>query len=189
MAGVVPVVPPLTGCMDGKLDVETTQFVTFDELCNHDPEKKSFFDELDKKDRRYFLIDCHCHVMLELNIEAASYVWQSYEAPRGGFAYKLAFDFGRRLPRMNLKKVINVESCTVNICSRDFARGVTVDLVNNQVTYVNDALWVSKGEGCEEAAKDILAIVKWLVDDKKFKLAVSGGESYYRELDGFLGGK
>ena len=38
MAGVIPVVPPRTGSMQGKLDVETERFVTFDELCSHMPQ-------------------------------------------------------------------------------------------------------------------------------------------------------
>ena len=189
MAGVVPVVPPRTGSMEGKLDVETERFVTFDELCTHLPQAKAFFDELDKKGRLFFFVDCHCRVVLELEVDSAPYTWQTYEAPRGGYAYRLAFDFGRRLPKLNLKKIVSLERCVINICSRDYARGVTVDLTKNEVTYVHDSLWVSRGEGCAEEAKDVLNILQWLVEDKKFKLAVSGGESYYRELVALLGGK
>ena len=189
MAGVVPVVPPRSGIMDGKLDVQTERFVTFDELYTHLPQARAFFDELDQKGRTFFFIDCHCKVMLELEIDSAPYNWQMYEAPRGGYAYKLAFDFGRCLPNLNLKKIISLERCVVNICSRDYARAITVDLTENTVTYVHDSPWASRGEGYTEAAKDVLNILKWLVEDKKFKLDVSGGESYYRELKALLGGK
>ena len=189
MAGVIPIVPPRTGSMTGKLDVETERFVTFDELYKHLPRAKAFFDELEKKGRTFFFIDCHCKVVLETELESAVYVWQMYEAPRGGYAYKLAFDFGRRLPKLNLKKIVSLERCVVNICSRDYARGVTIDLTKNEITYVHDSLWVSRGEGCAEEAKDVLEILRWLVEDKKYKIAVSGGERHYRDLVSLLGGK
>jgi len=189
MAGVVPVIPPRTGLMEGKLDVETERFVTFEELCTHQPSAKEFFGELDAKGRPFLLIDCHCRVVLELEVALAPYSWQTYEAPRGGYAYKLAFDFGRRLPALRLKKIVDLERCMVNICSRHFARGITIDLTKNEVSYVHDSLWVSKGVGCAEEAKDVLDILRWLVDEKKFKLAVSGGESYYRELIAIMGGE
>jgi hypothetical protein len=189
MAGVIPIVPPHTGSMTGKLDVETERFVTFDELCKHLPQAKAFFDELEKKGRTFFFIDCHCKVVQEMELESALYVWQMYEAPRGGFAYKLAFDFGRRLPKLNLKKIVSLERCLVNICSKDYARGVTIDLTRNQITYVHESLWLSQGKGCAEEAKDVLTILQWLVEEKKFKLAISDGESHYRELVALMGGK
>ena len=189
MAGVVPVVPPRTGSMQGKLDIETERFVTFDELCAHLPQLKAFFDELEKKGRRFLLVDCHCKIVLELELDSAPYTWQTYEAPRGGFAYTLTFDFGRCLPKLNLKKIKSLENCVVNICSRNYARGVTVDLKNNQVTYVHDSLWGLKGKGLTEDAKDILAILRWLIEQKKFKFGISGGESHYRKLAALPGGK
>jgi hypothetical protein len=189
MAGVVPVVPPRTGSMLGKLDVETERFVTFDELCSHMPKIKKFFDELENQKRRFLLIDCQCKVVLELELDAAPYSWQTYEAPRGGFAYTLAFDFGRCLPKLNLKKIKSLENCVINICSKDYARGVTVDLTANCVTYVHESLWASKGKGCIEEAKDVLKILKWLIEEKKFSFAVDGGESHYRKLLASIGGK
>jgi hypothetical protein len=189
MAGVIPIVPPRTGTMVGKLDVETERFVTFDEACAHLPEVKAFFDELDRKGWSFLLIDCNCRVIMELDIASAPYVWQSYEAPRGGFAYKLAFDFGRSLPKLSLKKIVSFDRCVVNIRSRDYARGVTIDLTKKEITYVNESLWVSRGEGCAEKAKGVLEILRWLAEDKKYRIAASGGEKHYRDLVSLLGGK
>lgn len=189
MAGVVPIVPPRTGTMGGKLQVETNRFITFDELCSHVPHIKAFFDELDKKDFKYLLIDSHGRAVMEIDIEAASYIWQSYEAPRGGFAYKLDFDFGRRLPRMNLKSIISLENCIINIRTKDFPRGVTVDLIKNEITYVHDSLWVLKGEGCSKEAREVLRVLNWLISDKKLKIAAPGGEKHYKELAALMGGK
>jgi hypothetical protein len=188
MAGVVPVVPPRTGSMNGKLYVETERFLTFDELYTHVSKYKTFFDELDKKGLRYLLIDSYSRVSMELDIVNAPYTWQSYEAPRGGFAYKLNFDFGRRLPMLNLFKVISLDRCIINICSQDYARAVTIDLIKNEVTYVHDSLWILKGEGYPREARDVLSILSWLIEGKKFKLTVSGGEKYYRELVTLVGG-
>ena len=182
MAGVVPVVPPRTGCMDGKLGVQTERFITLDELLTHLPTAKAFLDELSKRGWRYYFIDGYGKVMLEMEVDSAAYTWQTHEHPRGGFAYNLSMDFGRRLPKVQLKSIINLDRFIVNICSKDYPRGVTVDLTKNEVTYVHDSLWVLKGEGCTEEAKDVLKILQWLIEEKKFKLAVSGGEKYYREL-------
>ena len=189
MAGVVPVVPPRTGCMDGKLEVRTERFITLDELYTHLPTARAFLDELSKRGWRYYFIDGYGKVVMELKVDSSQYTWQTYEHPRGGFAYNLSFDFGRRLPKLQLKSIIKVDRFVVNICSKDYPRGVTVDLTKNEVTYVHESLWVSKGDGCTEEAKDVLKILQWLIEEKKFKLAVSGGEKYYRELATLLGRK
>jgi hypothetical protein len=189
MAGVVPIVPPRTGTMGGKLQVETERFVTVDELYYHVIDFKNFIDELDKKGLKYLLIDCHGKVVMEIAIEAAPYIWQSYEAPRGGFAYKLDFDFGRRLPRMGLKSVISLENCIINIRTKDFARAITIDLVKKSVTYVHDSLWVLQGQDCARESQEVLKVLHWLVKNKRFTLEVSGGESHYRKLVALMGGK
>jgi hypothetical protein len=189
MAGVVPIVPPRTGFMAGKLEVETERFITFAELCVHVPHVKAFVAELDKQGWRYLLIDAHGKVVMELELAAAPYNWQSYEAPRGGFAYKLAFDFGRQLPRLILKRILGLDNCILNISSRDYARAVTVDLTKNEITYVHDALWVARGEGYAREANEVLKILRWLVEEKHYQLAISGGVSYYQELTARLGGK
>ncbi len=189
MAGVVPIVPPRTGSMTGKLEVESERFITFDELLAHIPQVKAFLGELNKKGLRSLLIDAHGRVVMELEINSAPYSWQMYEAPRGGFAYKLGFDFGRSLPKLSLKRIVNLDNCILNICSRDFARAITVELVSNEITYVHDSLWVSKGEGCAKEAQDVFKILRWLLEEKKLKLAVTGGVDYYRELVTLMGEK
>jgi len=189
MAGVVPVVPPRTGCMDGKLEVQTERFITLDELLTHLPTARAFLDELPEKGWRYYFIDGYGKLVMEIPIDQAAYSWQTYEHPRGGFAYNLSMDFGRRLPKLQLKSIIDVYRFIVNICSKDYPRGVTIDLTKNEATYVHESLWVSKGEGCTEEARDILKILQWLVEEKQFKLTVSGGERYYKELVTLLGQK
>ena len=89
---------------------------------------------------------------------------------------------------LRLKKIDNVHRFIVNICSKTYPRGVTIDLAKNEITYVHDSLWVLKGEGCIEDAKDILNILQWLIEEKKFKLAVDNAERY-QELVTLLGGK
>ncbi|MDP2916462.1 MAG: hypothetical protein Q8O16_00870 [Dehalococcoidia bacterium] len=189
MAGVVAVLPPRTGCMNGKLEVQTQRFITVDELRTHLPSARAFLDEVTKKGRRYLFIDGFGEVLMEVDIEAAEYKWQTSEHPRGGFAYSLSMDFGRRLPKVRLKEIVNVDRFIVNICSKDYPRGVTVDLIKSEVTYVHDCLWVTKGKGCAAEAKDVLKILKWLVEDKKFKLAADGGKRRYQQLVALLGGK
>jgi len=186
MAGVVPILPPRTGCMNGKLEVEAERFITLDELRKNLPAATAFLDELSEMGRRYYFIDAYGRVLMELDIEATEYKWQTNEHARGGFAYNLFLDFGRRLPRVQLKEIISLDRFVVNICGKDHPRVVTVDLTKNEVTYVHDCLWVAKGKGYTKEAKDVLKILQWLIEEKKFKLAVSGGKKYYRELVALL---
>ncbi|GAH61419.1 unnamed protein product, partial [marine sediment metagenome] len=144
---------------------------------------------LSERGWRYYFIDGYGKVILEMGIDSSPYTWQTHEHPRGGFTYTLSMDFGRRLPKLQLKSIIDLHRFIVNICSKDYPRGVTVDLTKNEVTYVHESLWVSKGEGCTEGAKDVLKILQWLIEEKKFKFAIDGGEKYYRELVTLLGKK
>jgi hypothetical protein len=189
MAGVVPILPPRTGNIAGKLDIQAERSITLDELLTHFTSSKTFLNELTDKGWKYHFIDGYGKVALELILDSYQYNWQTYEHPRGGFAYKLELDFERRLPKLQLISIIRLDKFVVNICSRDYPRGVTIDLLKNEVTYVHDSLWILKGKDCIEEAKDVLKILEWLVEEKKFNLAVDGGESYYRKLITALGGK
>ena len=189
MAGVVPILPPRAGNIAGKLVIATERSITLDELRAHIPAAKTFLDELSAKGWKYYFIDGYGRVELEINLDSYPYHWQTYEHPRGGFAYKLMLDFERRLPKLQLTSIIRLDKFVVNICSKDYPRGVTIDLLKNEITYVHDSLWIARGDGCNEEAKDVLTILTWLVDGKKFKIAISGGESHYRELVTALGGK
>ena len=188
MAGVAPIVPPRSGSTDGKLEIQTERFITPDELIAYSLTAKAFIDELSERGWRYYFIDSHGKVALELGIDSAAYTFQTYEHPRGGFAYALSMDFGRRLPKLQLKNIIDLDRFVLNICSKDYPRGVTIDLIKNEITYVHESLWVSKGEGCTEEARDVLKILQWLIEEKEFKLAVGDGEKY-RELVNLLGEK
>ena len=182
MAGVVPVVPPRTGCINGKLEVQTERFITFDELIKHFPATAAFFKELTKMGRHYYLIDGHGTVILEMDVAAAEYKWQTQEHPRGGFAYNLLIDFGRQLPIVNVKRIVSLDRFVVNICSKDYSRGITIDLKNNHITYVHDSLWSPTGNKMTKDAKDVLKILQWLIEKKKFKLEMKGGPERYRKL-------
>ncbi len=187
MAGITPLVPPRTGVVDGKLEVKTETLLTLDEVLTYRPAAQAFLDELSEKGWRYYFIECYGTVLKEMVI-SAPYTFLVGEHLRGGFTYKLTVDFGRAIPDALLKDVISLDRFIVNICSLDYTRGVTIDLVKNEVTYVHESLWVLKGEGCTEEAKDVLKILQWLIEEKKFKLAVGDGKRY-RELVELVGGK
>ena len=189
MAGVVPVVPPRTGCLNGRLEVRTERFITIDELLKHYPAKKAFLDELTGMGRRYYLIDGHGTVVLEMELASAAYQWQTQEHPRGGFAYNLSIEFGRQLPKLEAKSIAQLDRFIVNICSKDYSRAVTVDLKNNEISYVHDSLWETKGSTLSAEARDVLAILQWLIEKKKFKLTASGGMPRYRKLAELSGRK
>ena len=182
MAGVVPLIPPRSGSTDGKLDIKVEKFIPLDELLKLLPTAKAFFNELSKKGWRYLFIDGYGMGLWELEVPSSPYAFQVNEHPRGGFAYKLAIDFGRRLPKFRLKDIVNLQRFVVNISSQYYPRAVTIDLINNKITYVHESLWALRGKGCREEAKDVLKVLQWLIEEKKFKLEESGGTKKYQEL-------
>jgi len=187
MAGITPLVPPRTGIVDGKLEIKTGASLTLDELLTYRPTAEAFLNELSEKGWRYYFIDGYGTVLKEMEI-SAPYTFLASEHPRGGLTYTLSVDFGRAIPNALLKDIISLDRFVVNICSQDYPRGVTVDLTKNEVTYVHESLWVLKGKGCTEEAKDVLKILQWLIEEKKFKLAVGDGKRY-RELVTLFSGK
>ncbi len=189
MAGVIPIIPPRTGNIAGKLVLEAEKSIALDELLAHVSSAKKFLDELSAEGWKYHFIDGYGKVVFEFNLDSYPYNWQTYEHPRGGFAYKLILDFERRLPKLQLVSIIRVDRFIVNILSKDYPRAVTVDLLKNEIVYVHDSLWVAGGDSCYEEAKDVLKILVWLVDTKKFNITVSGGKDRYKELVTALGGK
>ena len=188
MAGITPLVPPRTGVVDGKLEIKTEASLTLNELLTYRPAAEAFLDELSERGWRYYFIDGYGTVLKEMEI-SSPYTFLVQEHPRGGLTYTLTIDFGRAIPNAVLKDIISLDRFIVNICSQHYPRGVTVDLTKNEVTYVHESLWVSKGEGCKEEARDVLKMLQWLIEEKKFKLGMSDGEKYYRELVTLLGGK
>jgi hypothetical protein len=188
MAGIVPIVPPPKGVMGGKLRVNSTRFLTVNELRDHSGTVKNILNELEKKGWRFLLIDAHGVVTMEMDIEDANYVWQAYEAPRGGFAYTLNFDFGRRIPRLSLVQVVKLESCVINIRSQEYHRAVTVDLVTNEITYVHESLWEAKGKAVQKDACNVFEILKWLIEEKRFNFKEKDGKTHYQKLVKMMGG-
>jgi hypothetical protein len=182
MAGVTPILPPRTGCINGKLEVETDRFIILDELLTSLPAMKTFFSELTRMGWSYFFIEGYGTVVLEIEIAETDYKWLAQEHPRGGFAYNLALEFGRRLPKIGFKNISRLNRFIINICSKDHARGVTADLKSKKVTFIHDSLWGLKSGKITREAKDILEIVRWLIEEKKFKLEVSGGMEHFHKL-------
>ena len=188
MGAVIFPAIPMTGSVDGKLDIRVEKFLTLDELLTHLPAAKAFLDELSKKGWRYYFIEGYGTVVMQLEMVSSPYAAQVKEHPRGGLSYSMSLDFGRSTPRLKLAGIIEVQRFIVNICSKYYPRGVAIDMAKNEVTYVQESLWVSKGKKVKEDAKDILDILQWLIKEKKFKLGVSEDKKY-QELVTLLGGK
>lgn len=186
-AGITVVVPPSSGIVSGKLGIETEASLTFDELVTHLPDTKAFFGELTKRGWRYYFIDGYATVIQEVEV-SSPYRFLREGHPYGGSMYTLSIEFGRRLPQVLVKSIIKLDGFVVNIASADHVRAVTIDLAKNEVTYVHDSLWVLKGKGCEKEARDVLKILKWLIEERNFKLGV-GDDDRYRELVTILGRK
>ena len=182
-----PAIPSL-GSVDGRLDIRVEKFLTLDELLKHVPTAQAFLDELSKRGWRYHFIEGYGMVVMQLEMVSSQYAAQVKEHPRGGLSYALSLDFGRTAPRLRLGCIINLQRFVVNICSKYYPRAVTIDLTKNEITYVHESLWASKREEVKEEAKEILELLQWLIEEKKFKLGVGDGKRY-KELVALLGGE
>lgn len=182
-----PAIPSL-GSVDGRLDIRVEKSLTLDELLKHLPSAQAFLDELSKRGWRYYFIDGYGTVVMQLEMVSSPYTAQVKEHPRGGLSYALSLDFGRTVPRLRLGSIINLQRFVVNICSKYYPRAVTIELSKNEVTYVHESLRVSKGAKVKEEAKDILELLKWLIEEKKFELGLRDGKRH-EELAALLGGK
>lgn len=181
MGAVIFPAIPMTGSVDGKLDIRVEKFLTLDELLTHLPAAKAFLDELSKRGWRYYFIEGYGTVVMQLDMVSSPYAAHVKEHPRGGLSYSMSLDFGRSTPRLKLGGIIDLQRFIVNICSKYYPRAVTVDLTKNEITYVHESLWVSKGE----KDKDVLKLLRWLIEEKKFKLGVGDGDRY-KELVALL---
>lgn len=181
MAGITPLVPPRTGIVDGKLEIKTDTFLTFDELLKHRPQFEAFLEEISGKGWRYLYIEGFGTVIKEMNV-SAPYKFMVGEHPQGGMTYNMTLDFGRAIPDARLKKVISLDRFIINISSKHYPRAVTVDLTKNDITYVHESLQASKKEDYGEEAKGVLAILRWLVEEKKFNLK-AGDDIKNRKLE------
>lgn len=188
MAGVVPIVPPTTGVLEGKLSIQVEKFLALDDIIAHVDSARFFLDEVTQKSWKYLFIDGYGLAVMELEVGSSPYRFKLDEHPHGGFTYAISVDFGRRLPRMQIKDIVNLQRFTLNICSRQFSRAVTIDLTTNEITYVHDSLWTLKGKGCYEEAKEVFEILNWLIEKKNFKLA-TGDVERYPEVVAMFGGK
>ena len=188
MAGNTSSAPSGNAFADGKLTIQLEKSLTLGELLAYLPEAQVLLDEILKKGWRYYFIEGYGTAIQELGINRSQYRLQTKEHLRGGLTYMFLIDFGRAIPKPQLKGISNLQRFIVNICGKYYPRSVTIDIAKNEVTYVHDSLWGYKGEQGEEEAKDILNILRWLIEEKKFKLGVNYGERY-QELVKLLRGK
>lgn len=188
MAGNTSSAPSGNAFADGKLTIQLEKSLTLGELLAYLPEAQVLLDEILKKGWRYYFIEGYGTAIQELGINRSPYRLQTKEHLRGGLTYMFLIDFGRAIPKPQLKGISNLQRFIVNICGKYYPRSVTIDIAKNEVTYVHDSLWGYKGEQGEEEAEDILNILRWLIEEKKFKLGVNDGERY-QELVKLLRGK
>jgi len=180
-----PAIPSL-GSVDGRLDIRVEKYLTLGELLAHLPTAKLFLEELSGKGWRYYFIDGYGTAVMQMEMVSSPYSAQVKEHPRGGLNFSLSLDFGRSVPQLQLGRIIELERFIVNICSKYYPRAVTVDLSRSDITYVNESLMASKQDEDKEDTEDILELLRWLIEEKEFKLAIGDNERY-KELVALLG--
>ena len=188
MAGTASSSSSAKANINGILDILVEKSLTLGELIDYLPDAKALLDEITRKGWKYYFIEGYGTALMEMQIYSLPYNLKKQEHLRGGHTYTLMIDFGRVIPSPQLKGINDTQKFVVNICGKYYPRSVTIDLVKNEVTCVHDALWEFKGGQGREEAEDVLKILQWLVEEKKFKLA-SGDVKRYRELVALLGGK
>ncbi|MFC1971284.1 hypothetical protein ACFLV0_05100 [Chloroflexota bacterium] len=174
--------------INGVLDILVEKSLTIGELIAYLPDAKAVLDEITRKGWKYYFIEGYGTALMEIQICSLPYSLKKQEHLRGGHTYALMIDFGRVIPTPHLKGVSDAQKFVVNVCGKYYPRSATIDLVNQEISFIHEAFWEFKGGQGREEAEDVLKILQWLIEEKKFKLA-SGDVKRYRELAALLGGK
>ncbi len=180
----LPTIFHLKGKAKGKLTLEYTGKLNPEEVLKTFPEFREALNEIKSKGWRYVYIEITGKSFIEL--EVADYPCRiiPYGVWAGANAFTLDIDLGRKLPEV---KVGEVEQFRINIASKTFPRAATVDLAKKVITYIEEGFWNWRNEWKDDEsklqpAKEVYEIVKWLIEEKKFKLHENYQEARFQEL-------
>jgi hypothetical protein len=180
----LPTILHMKGVARGRLTIEYTGRLIPEEVLKTFTEYKEMLNEIKEKGWRYIYIEITGKSLMELEVTDYPCKIIPYGVWAGADAFTLDIDLGRRLPEV---RVGEVEQFRINIATKSFPRAVTVDLAKQVITYVEENFWNWKDEWKDDQsrlqpAKEVYEVVKWLIEERKFKLHENYQIEKYQEI-------
>ncbi|MBS7654642.1 MAG: hypothetical protein QXO01_03305 [Nitrososphaerota archaeon] len=158
---------------NGKLTLEYDGRLTPELVLKNFLEYKSILDEITLKGWKYLYIEMTGKYFVELEFSGQPSRIIPYAADwftKGRFSIDV--ELGKPFPEVKIKEV---DEFHINISTKSFPRSVTVELVKQIITYVENTFWDWMDEWMEDKEKlskafEVYEVVRWLMEEKKFKL-------------------
>jgi len=176
-------IPMEKGVLKGRLVLKCPGRAPLAEIMKLRPDIESFLRELESRGWMHFYVDHQASLVGELEFSGADYQILSWSMLKG--PYSMVVDLSKSFPHIT---GIELEKLVYNVYSRNtFPRAITIDIEKKLITYVNDVLW-NWQEGWEKdstktsKAIEILDLLRWLIEEKNFKLSENYNEERYLQL-------
>jgi hypothetical protein len=181
------------GRASGKLRFESSGRLAADVILAFHPELKSFLDEVVRQGWKFLYIDTKATALAETEVQGVPYsIYSAFDDGGHGMGpsgYVIQLQVGPTLPK--IVAVSSVEEFRINVSTKDYPRAATVDISNGTVLYIHDAFWRwergwEQDERKLSSAKEVYAVAKWLLEEKKLKLSQPFELKRYEEISALL---
>ena len=191
---------PPNGEAKGSLSLTSTGSIAPEDIVKFHPEIREHLDGIVKQGWRYQHVEARGTAVSEVSPDGSAY-WlgaapafmRLAKATMAGTIakteYGLVVYFGTKPPEV--QAVPEVLDFRIAISSKNFPSAAAVELVKGDVYYLQDSFWKwEKGWETDPKkvadAREVYAVARWLLEDRKFKLAEGLKPERYQELAGIL---
>ncbi|MEM3398251.1 MAG: hypothetical protein QXQ84_04205 [Nitrososphaerota archaeon] len=176
------------GLANGKITVEFSGKISPEAALEACPEFKNMLSEIKEKGWRYFYIEMEGSTFIELDFTGnpSKILPYSFWGKRTFFSINI--DIGEKLPEAKIK---SVDMFKINVSTKDLPRAVTIDLSKKLIIYIDESFWNWQEEWRNDESKRSLAlevfkIVKWLIEEKGYRLDEKYDVQRYKELEDYF---
>lgn len=164
------------GFVHGNISLEFSGKIIPEDILSSFEEFKLLLEEIKSKGFRYLYIETEGKYSVEINLtnqECSIYPLDDFryiKDPRVAISVEI---LAKQLPEK--VKIKEVTKFKINISTDVYPRAVTVDLAKNIILYIHETFWnwndewINDEEKLSQALK-IYEVVKWLLEEKMFKL-------------------
>ncbi|MEM2174892.1 MAG: hypothetical protein QXI58_04640 [Candidatus Micrarchaeia archaeon] len=164
------------GFVHGNVTLEFSGRITPEDILSNFEEVKLLLGEIISKGFRYFYIETEGKYFVEVDLTGQECSIYPLDDPRYIKNPRVVMSvemLAKHLP--DKVKIKEVTKFKINISTDVYPRAVTVDLAKNVILYIHETFWNWKDEWVNDQerlsqALKIYEIVKWLLEEKMFKL-------------------
>lgn len=172
------------GFASGKLTLEFSGKIIPEDALNTFPEFKAILNEIKERNWRYVYIQTNGKTVVEFDLSNQPCKIIPYGVWGGPGTFTVDIEMGRNMPDA---KIVSVDEFRINVATKNLPRATTVDIARRTITYIDDNFWNWRDEWENDESKLTLAlevyeVVKWLVEDKEFKLHENYSPERYQDL-------